>query len=118
VKFHKALIQIALGFNYFEPIRAAMEISQCLFQAVPIGGPPLSQLPGVTTSLARKLEAREKKPVRTIQDLRSLDEKEQRSALESLDDKAYAQAINVAKNIPILIVSSTHFKGFLALNLS
>ena len=88
-----------------------MEISQCLLQAVPIGGHPLSQLPGVHPNLARKLEVREKLRIKTIQDLLTLDEKERRKALESLDDKAFAQAINVAENIPVLIVSNIHFKG-------
>jgi len=52
-----------------------------------------------------------KSPVRNIGDLLSLDTKDQRKALARLDDNQFQQAINIAKNIPILVVSNVHFKG-------
>lgn len=104
-------MQIALAFNFFEPVRASMEMSQCLLQAIPVGGSPLLQLPGVDNTLVRELRMRGKNAVKSIQDLLRLDEKERRKALGKLDDKTYAQAINIAKQIPILILSNVHFKG-------
>ena len=110
VKFEKGLVQIALAFNFFEPVYCAMRLSQYLLQAIPIGGSPLLQLPGVNNELAHSLEVRDK-PVKTVQDLLRLDGDTQRKLLESLDDKTFSQAINVAKSIPVLIVSNLHFKG-------
>jgi hypothetical protein len=52
-----------------------------------------------------------KSAVRNIQDLLSLDTKDQRKALARLDDNQFQQAINIAKNIPVLVVSNVHFKG-------
>jgi preprotein translocase subunit Sec63 len=88
-----------------------MEVSQHLIQAIPIGWSPLLQLPGITPSIAKHLYFREKKPIRNIQDLLSLSQKERRVALENLDDEIFHQMINVAKQIPILMVSNIYFKG-------
>ena len=88
-----------------------MEMSQCLLQAIPVGGSPLLQLPGVDSTLARELRMRKKNAVKSIQDLLRLDEKDRRKALEKLNEKTYAQAINIATQIPILILSNVHFKG-------
>jgi translocation protein SEC63 len=118
IKFQKGLMQIALAFNHFEPVRAAMETSQCLLQAIPVSGSPLLQLPGVDSALARELQIREKLPIKNLRDLLILDEKAQRKALESLDDKAFSQAINIAKQIPNLILSKVHFKGVPSLIIS
>lgn len=114
-KFQNGLMQITLAFNFFEPARAAMEIAQCLRQAIPIGGSPLLQLPGINNALVRNLRIREKSPIKNIQDLLSLDEQERRKALQDLDEKAYSQAINIAKNIPVLVLSNVHFKGIIQL---
>ena len=111
IKLRNALIQIALAFNFVEPVRAAMETSQCLLQAIPIGGSPLLQLPGVDSSIAWELRFREKNQVKTIQDLLRLDEKQRRKALEKLDEETYAQAINISKQIPMLLLFNVHFKG-------
>ena len=104
-------MQIALAFNYFQPVRASMEMSQCLLQAIPTGGSPLLQLPGVDSTLVQELRMRKKNPVRSIQDLLRLDEKERRKVLGKLDEKTYAQAVSIATQIPILILSNVHFKG-------
>ena len=90
-----------------------MEISQCLLQAIPTGGSPLLQLPGVDKNVLRdvRMFSQGKSPVTNIQDLLSLDSKQQRKVLARLDDKRFQQAINIAKNIPILVVSNVHFKG-------
>jgi|SRR5579859_5322688 len=111
LRFQSALMQIALAFNFLEPVRAAMETSQCLLQAIPTGGSPLLQLPGVDKALAADLALREKNPIRNIQSLLRMDEKERRKALEILDSKTYSQAMNIAKQIPILVLSNVHFKG-------
>jgi len=110
-KFVPAFVQIGLAFNYFEPVRAAMEISQHIAQALPLGSSPLLQLPGVDSQTTNALNLREKEPVRTLQELLRLDEKERRKILAKLDDKAYSQAISIAKQIPVLIVTDVHFKG-------
>jgi translocation protein SEC63 len=88
-----------------------MEMSQCLLQAIPIGGSPLLQLPGIDNILAHSLRMREKHQIKNIQDLLRLSEKERRKALQGLDEKQYTQAMNIAKQIPILILSNVHFKG-------
>ena len=88
-----------------------MEMSQCLLQAIPIGGSPLLQLPGISNTLGHELRIKQKLQIKSIQDLLALDEKERRKALKSLDDNTYTQAINIAKQIPILKLSNVHFKG-------
>jgi translocation protein SEC63 len=88
-----------------------MEMSQCLLQAIPIGGSPLLQLPGIDNTLAHSLRMREKHQIKNIQDLLRLNEKERRKALRDLDEKQYTQAMNIAKQIPILVLSNAHFKG-------
>jgi translocation protein SEC63 len=87
-----------------------MELSQHILQAIPIGGSPLLQLPGITSNIAKDLLLHEK-PVRNIRDLLYLSRKEQRKVLEALTDEAFHQAIHIAEQIPTLIVSSIHFKG-------
>ena len=111
IKFHQGLLQIALAYNFFEPIRAAMEMSQYLMQAVPLGSSPLQQLPGIDAKLARELEMRDKQAIKGIQDLLGLKEEERRRALEALDEGTYGLAMDIARQIPILIVSNAHFKG-------
>jgi len=106
------MIQIALAYNYFEPVRSAMEMCQHLLQAIPVGGSPLLQLPGISQKLALELRMR-KKPVKDVQGLLSLEETERRKALDALDDTTYSQAINVARQIPILQISNVHFKGMI-----
>ena len=113
IKFQNGLLQIALGFQYLQPVRAAMETSQCLLQALPLGGSPLLQLPCVDKNVLRDLRmfSQAKSGVKNIQDLLSLDTTEQRKTLARLDDAQFQQAINIAKNIPVLVVSNVHFKG-------
>lgn len=106
-----ALIDIALAFNYFAPVRSAMDMSQLLLQAIPIGCSPLLQLPEIDNSIVQRLRLRKGRSVHNIQDLLALEEAERRQALSMLNDEAYSRAINIAKQIPILIVSNVHFKG-------
>jgi translocation protein SEC63 len=105
------MIQIALAYGYFEPVRAAIETCQHLVQAIPFGGSPLLQLPGVDNKLASTLQLRQKNPIRSIQGLLKLDQEERRKALGSLNDNTYSQAIHIAQQIPILAISNVHFKG-------
>jgi len=49
--------------------------------------------------------------ITNIQDLLRLDSQQQRKVLARLDDKQFQQAINIAKNVPVLVVSNVHFKG-------
>src|SRR5271169_2961584 len=104
ITFHNGLLQIALAFQYLDPGRAAMETSQCLLQAIPFGGSPLLQLPGVDNNVLRDLRlfSQGKYGVTNIQDLLRLDPQQQRKALSRLTEKQFQQAINIAKNIPIL----------------
>jgi len=113
IKFQNGLLQIALGFQYLAPVRAVMETSQCLLQAIPIGGSPLLQLPGVDKNVLRdvRMFSQGKSAVTNIQDLLRLDSTQRRKALARLDDKQFQRAINIAKNIPVLVVSNVHFKG-------
>jgi translocation protein SEC63 len=111
VKFQQGLIQIALAFNFYEPIRSAMEMSQHILQALPVGSSPLQQLPGVDKKLAQSLEMREKRAVKGVQDLLAMKDNDRRKALEGLDEQKYHLAMSIAKQIPILIVSNAHFKG-------
>ena len=93
-----------------------MVMSQCLLQAIPVGGSPLLQLPGIDNGLARNLRVRDKDRIKNIQDLLYLEEKERRKALGNLDEKTYSQAMSIARQIPILVVSNAHFKGISNLN--
>jgi len=88
-----------------------MEMSQCLLQAIPFGGSPLLQLPGVTSEIVRNLRLRQKLQVKSIQDLLCLEDKEQRKALAGLDEEKFNQAMCIAKQIPMLSISDVHFKG-------
>ena len=106
-----ALIDIALAFNYFAPVRSAMDMSQLLLQAIPIGSSPLLQLPEIDNSIVQRLRLRKGRSIQNIQDLLALEDTERRQALSMLDDEAYSRAMNIAKQIPILIVSNVHFKG-------
>jgi translocation protein SEC63 len=92
-----------------------MEMSQHILQALPVGSSPLQQLPGVDAKLAQSLGlgVGGLRPVKSVQDLLTLTEDEGRKALETLDEKEYHLAMNIAKQIPVLIVSNAHFKGTL-----
>jgi translocation protein SEC63 len=87
-----------------------MEISQHILQALPVGSYPLQQLPGIDKKLAQSL-GMENHAVKTIQDLLALREDERRKTLEILDEQQYQLAMCVAKQIPVLVISNTHFKG-------
>jgi len=117
LRFQNGLIQIALAFNYFEPVNAAMDLSQCIIQALPAGGSSLLQLPGVDIALVQKLRMAPR-PIKSIQDLLRLNDADKRKALATLDKKTYSQVINVAKQIPMLVLSNVHFKGTVLLRIS
>jgi preprotein translocase subunit Sec63 len=91
-----------------------MEMFQHIIQAIPVGGSLLQQLPGIDSKLAQHLEMRDKLAIKGVQDLMRLSEDERRRALESLDEAGYTLAMSIAKQIPILLVSNTHFKGILS----
>jgi preprotein translocase subunit Sec63 len=110
IKFQNGLIQIALAFNYFDPVRAAMEVSQRIVQAIPLDGSPLLQLPGISNEIVHELRLAEK-PVTSLKDLLRLNDSERREALKSLDDASFSKAMNIAKQIPRIIVKDVHFKG-------
>lgn len=111
LELQNALIDIALAYNYFSPVRSAMDMFQLLLQAIPIGSSPLLQLPEIDNSIVQRLRVRKGKPVNNIQDLLALEDAERRQVLSMLDDEAYSRAVNIAKQIPILIVNNVHFKG-------
>ena len=113
IKFQNGLLHMALAFQYLEPVRGAMDPCQRLLQAIPLGELPLLQLPGFDKNVRRdlKMYSQGKTGLTTIQDLLSLESTEQREALSRLDDIQFHQAINIVKNVPILVVSKCTLQG-------
>ncbi|OLL26569.1 Translocation protein sec63 [Neolecta irregularis DAH-3] len=109
LRLQRGLLTIALAFGYLQPILTAMNLSQSIIQAIPIGGSPLLQITGITRDIVDKIHGR-RPDIQTVDDLMSLEDSERRFLLEDLDDKAYNEAMSVAKQIPLLDVVNSYFK--------
>jgi len=109
LRLQRGMLTIALAFGHLQPILTAMNLSQSIIQAIPIGGSPLLQITGITKDIVDKIHAR-RPDIQTVNDLMSLDKSEQRFLLEDLDEKAFNEAIGAAKHIPVLDVVNSYFK--------
>lgn len=96
----QAITNIALGHNWMKTSLLCQRLAPALVQAIPVGGSPLAQLPGI--SLEKGLE------------LEITSGAEGRKWLEKwvkLDDADYPEANKVAKTFPRLEVMDAQFKG-------
>lgn len=96
------------------PLLSAFRVSQHLIQAIPPNGSPLLQLPHFTPAIARAIEGEGSKHHLTVQQLMDMPEyKRRKLAMDQsrvLNPKQYNEAINVARQIPLVRVEKTFFK--------
>lgn len=96
----QALANIALGHNWLKTSLACQKLQPALVQAIPIGGSPLAQLPGISLQNGLELEI--------------TSGAEGRKWLEkwvAVNDEEYPEANAVARTSPRLEVTDAKFNG-------
>ncbi|ODQ55384.1 DnaJ-domain-containing protein [Saitoella complicata NRRL Y-17804] len=109
LRLHASLSSIGVAFNYLKFAVELPRLGQNLIQAVPLGGSPLLQLPGITTEVATKLRA---KGIWTVQDLMAVEKDERKTLLidAGVDASVYKLTEKVARSIPVPEVVKAYFK--------
>lgn len=95
-----ALTNIALGHNWLNTSVACQKLQPALVQAIPVGGSPLAQLPGITLEKGLELD------ITTGAEGRKWLEK-----WVAINDDQYPEANAVARTFPRLEVTDARFKG-------
>lgn len=109
----EAFTAISLAFGNLRPILGAFQASQNLIQAVSPGSSPLLQLPNFTSAVVKSVEGEHTKDHMTVQQFMKMPEDQRRSLTVGaglLSEKQYADAITVARQLPVLDVSKAFFK--------
>lgn len=96
----QALTNIALGHNWLKASLLCQQLTPALVQAVPVGGSPLAQLPGISLEKGLELE------ITTGAEGRKWIEK-----WVKIEDADYPEANKVARTFPRLEVTDAQFKG-------
>ena len=107
---NNSLSSIAIGCANTKPLLSTYHASQHLIQAIPPVGSPILQLPHFTPAIARKISGSQSKSSLTIQKFMSLPSQIRRNLCSDLSDSQYAQAIQVATQIPHLQLVKAFFK--------
>ncbi|BEJ18115.1 hypothetical protein CspHIS471_0703920 [Cutaneotrichosporon sp. HIS471] len=94
-----ALVNIALGHNWLKTSLACQKLQPAIVQAIPVGGSPLAQLPGITLEKGLELD------ITTGAEGRKWLEK-----WVSINDDEYPEANAVARTFPRLEVTDAQFK--------
>ncbi|CAK9782099.1 hypothetical protein CC85DRAFT_289163 [Cutaneotrichosporon oleaginosum] len=95
----QAIANIALGHNWLKTSLLCQQLQSALVQAIPIGGSPLAQLPGISLQSGLELE------ITTGAEGRKWLEK-----WVAINDEKYPEANAVARNFPRLEVTDVEFK--------
>jgi translocation protein SEC63 len=109
----EAFTAISLAFGSIGPIIGAYKTSQNLIQAVSPGSSPLLQLPNFNEAVVKSIEGEDAKEHFTVQKFMTLPEAKRRSLTVGaglLSEKQYADAISVARQLPVLQPEKIFFK--------
>lgn len=114
-QLNDAFTNIALAFGFTGPVLAAYAISQCLIQALPPQSSPLLQLPYLTLPAIEAIEDAalvEHGRHLTVQDFMRFPEQRRRELVKGagLTPQQYETSIQVAKQLPRLVIEKTFFK--------
>ena len=107
---NNSMSSIAIGSGNTKPLLSSYHASQNLIQAIPSNASAVLQLPHFTPAIARKIAGSQSKSPLTIQKLMALPPQIRRNLCSDLSDNQYAQAIQVATQIPDLQVAKAFFK--------
>lgn len=108
-------MSIALAYGISGPVRSIYESLQNILQAIPPEAPPLMQLPHLNREMIVKIEEAAASSHRrhlNIQDFMDIAEARRReiALAAGLNTSQYLSAINVASQLPRLVVEHTFFK--------
>jgi translocation protein SEC63 len=101
---------IALAFGVVAPLLASYHASQHIIQALLPDSSPLLQLPYFTPSMIRAIDGPDAKSHMSLQKFMSLPQSARRSLTRELSDSQYATAMQVAQQMPNLVVAKAFFK--------
>jgi translocation protein SEC63 len=101
---------IALAFSVVAPLLASYHASQHIIQALLPDSSPLLQLPYFTPSMIRAIEGPDAKSHMSLQKFMSLPHSARRRLTADLSDLQYATAMQVAQQMPNLVVAKAFFK--------
>jgi translocation protein SEC63 len=101
---------IALAFSVVAPLLASYHASQHIIQALLPDSSPLLQLPYFTPSMIRAIEGPDAKSHMSLQKFMSLPQSARRRLTADLSDLQYATAMQVAQQMPNLVVAKAFFK--------
>ncbi|KAJ2765793.1 secretory subunit, partial [Coemansia nantahalensis] len=100
---HRGLLQISTTHSWYNCSSLLMNMSQMLVQGVYTHDSPLIQLPGISREIQAKVFQGTK--LYSVHQLTRMPAAKQRPALAALGDKAFEEAIQVAKTIPRLEIA-------------
>jgi translocation protein SEC63 len=101
---------IALAFGVVAPLLASYHASQHIIQAILPDSSPLLQLPHFTPSMIQAIEGPDAKSHMSLQKFMSLPQLARRKLSKNLSDSQYATAMQVAQQMPNLVVAKAFFK--------
>lgn len=101
---------IALAFGVVTPLLASYHVSQHIIQALLPEASPLLQLPYFTPELVEAIEGTDVTSHMSVHKFMSLPQSARRRLAAGLSDSQYATAIQVAQQMPNLVVSKAFFK--------
>ncbi|CAG8545108.1 3927_t:CDS:10, partial [Cetraspora pellucida] len=103
------LLEIALAHRWLQTGMRCMEVSQMLVQAMWIHENPLVQLPFVTPEILKFMKIK-KKNVRSIVQLRRMNDEEIKNIIKLSNDSEYDILKQIADAYPIMQIDDAYFK--------
>ncbi|CAG8712974.1 12462_t:CDS:10 [Cetraspora pellucida] len=103
------LLEIALAHRWLQTGMRCMEVSQMLVQAMWIHENPLVQLPFVTPEILKFMKIK-KKNVRSIVQLRRMNDEEIKNIIKLSNDSEYDILKQIADSYPIMQIDDAYFK--------
>ena len=101
---------IALAFGVVAPLLASYHASQHIIQALLPHSSPLLQLPYFTPNMIRAIEGPDAKSHMSLQKFMSLPQSTRQRLTADLSDSQFATAMQVAQQMPNLVVAKAFFK--------
>jgi translocation protein SEC63 len=110
IRLNDSMTSITLGFGLVAPLLASYRTTQDLIQAVPPHASPMLQLPHFTPKIVESIQGTHSKDRLSVQKFMSLPAQIRRALASDLSDAQYAAAMQVASQIPHLVVAKAFFK--------
>ncbi|CAG8489397.1 13194_t:CDS:10, partial [Ambispora gerdemannii] len=103
------ILDISLAHQWLTPTINCLEIRQLLTQAIWPGENPLAQLPYINHEVLKAMKSK-KRNIKSVVQLREMNEEDRRALLRILSDNEYEAVKNIADAYPALEITRALFK--------